>query len=126
MIDANDHVNNVVFVQWMQDLAMEHSEANGATRELYQELDVTWFARSHQIEYVGQANVDDTILGQTWLASAEKASCLRKYRFCRSSDGGELARAETRWVYINAATGRPKCIDARVIDCFEILPTFPG
>ncbi len=120
MIDGNDHVNNVVFVQWMQDLAVEHSEHNGATKELYLELQVTWFAKSHQIEYLGQADSSDTVLAKTWLSKAEKVSCLREYTFRRKSDNGMLARASTRWVYINAVTGRPKRIDPQVLSCFTI------
>jgi len=40
--DENGHVSNVAYIQWMQDVATMHSDAQGCTRELYQRLDSSW------------------------------------------------------------------------------------
>lgn len=59
--DANGHVNNVVYIQWMQDVATMHSDAQGCTRERYRELNSSWFIRSHRIDYFRPAFAGDEI-----------------------------------------------------------------
>ncbi|MCW9050028.1 MAG: acyl-CoA thioesterase, partial [Deltaproteobacteria bacterium] len=59
--DENGHVNNVAYVQWMQDVATMHSDAQGCTRELYLSLNSSWIVRSHQIEYLRPAFAGDEI-----------------------------------------------------------------
>ena len=49
-IDENGHVNNVIYVQWMQDIAVEHYSSIGGIEA--QGLDVTWMVREHQVEYL--------------------------------------------------------------------------
>ncbi len=56
--DQNQHVNNVVYVRWMQDMAEMHSGASGAT-ETMKSLDRIWVVRSHKIEYLSPAFAGD-------------------------------------------------------------------
>ena len=121
-IDRNGHVNNVAYVQWMQDVAVRHSDAQGATVEVYQELGVTWVARSHFIEYLLPAYAGDEIEILTWVSDLRRTASKRKYRFRRCADGKLLARAETDWVLVNSATGRPCGIRPEVADLFEVVP----
>ncbi len=121
-LDPNGHVNNVVYVQWMQDAAVRHSTHVGCTMQLYQQLSVTWVARSHHIDYLQPAFPGDEITVETWLAGRRKVSCHRRYRFLRQCDQVELARAETEWVYIDLMTGRPRAIHDQVINRFQLLP----
>ena len=51
VIDANGHVNNVVFVQWMQDAATRHFKLAGCAEAMF-EANATWVVRSHTIEYL--------------------------------------------------------------------------
>ena len=60
-IDGNGHVNNVVYVQWMQDVAILHSNHQGGTIEKYLSLGSSWIVRSHQIEYLSPAFSGDEI-----------------------------------------------------------------
>ena len=50
-IDRNGHVNNVAFVQWMQDAATRHFDSGGVT-ETMRAAGGTWVARAHKIEYL--------------------------------------------------------------------------
>jgi acyl-CoA thioester hydrolase len=122
-IDANGHVNNIVYVQWMQDVAIAHSDAVGCSAATTA-AGCTWVARSHHIEYLRPAYAGDCILVQTWLVDAtRKSSSPRRYRMVRASDGTVLARGETLWVFIDTQTGRPRTIPPEVIGCFEVVPT---
>ncbi|KAB1988800.1 thioesterase family protein, partial [Haemophilus parainfluenzae] len=65
VLDDNNHVNNVVYVQWMQDVAIAHATEVGSTALLAQ-LGATWVARSHQILYLKPAFEGDRIRLTTW------------------------------------------------------------
>jgi acyl-CoA thioester hydrolase len=121
-IDGNGHVNNIVYVQWMQDVAIAHSDAVGCTAATTA-AGCTWVARSHHIEYLRPAYAGDLVLVQTWLVDAtKKSSSPRRYRMVRENDGTVLARGETLWVFVDVQTGRPRTIPPEVIGCFEPVP----
>lgn len=118
-IDENGHVNNVVYVQWMQDVAVQHSNAAGCTR-LTREIGAMWVARSHQIEYLSPAFAGDEIEAQTWVANFRKIRSVRRYRFVRTGDQRLLAKGETDWIFVDAQTGRPRSIPPEVSGAFEL------
>lgn len=120
-IDENRHVNNVVYVQWMQDVAIEHSRFTGGTEAMHAEGG-TWVVRSHHVEYLSPAFADDVIEASTWVAGFRRVRSTRRYKFTRKSDGTVLARGETEWVFVDAKTGRPRPIPERVSSCFPLLP----
>src|SRR5688572_13039920 len=112
-VDANGHVNNVSYVQWMQDVAVAHFEFIGGTDPM-RALDATWVVRSHNIEYLLPAFAGERIEVRTWVADIRRVRSLRRYRFVRISDGELLVRGETEWVFVDAKTGRPLAIPAQV------------
>lgn len=112
-VDRNGHVNNVVYIQWMQDAAVAHAEASGCTRAS-RAVGATWVVRTHQIEYLSPAFSGDKLTLLTWPSNFQRVRSLRKYKFIRESDQAVIARAETDWVFVNAGTGRPQSIPAEV------------
>jgi acyl-CoA thioester hydrolase len=109
LVDANGHVNNVAYIQWLQDAAVQHAQAIGCT-EVALSLGASWVVRSHHIEYLRPAFAGDTITVLTWVSNVRKVRSLRKYRIVRASDQTIVAEAETDWVFIDAKTGRPQTI----------------
>jgi acyl-CoA thioester hydrolase len=108
-IDANGHVNNVMYVQWMQEAAIAHSDAVGgteATRKLG-EKGATWVVRRHEIEYRRPAMLGDQIEVRTWIIDCRRVSSRRGYEFHRPSDGVLLERGQTDWVLLDLATLHP-------------------
>lgn len=120
-IDVNKHVNNVVYVQWMQDAAVAHSRSC-LQRGTVREGGFTWVARSHHIEYLSPAFAGDELEIRTWLMSLGRVRCQRKYEFVRNSDGILIAQGETDWVFVNAETGRPASIPEEIRSAFAIFP----
>lgn len=121
-IDSNGHVNNIVYVKWMQDVAIAHSDTVGCTAATTA-AGCTWVARSHHIEYLRPAYAGDRVLIQTWVVdTTRKSSSSRRYRMVRESDGAVLARGETLWVLIDVQNGRPRTIPPEVIGCFDVVP----
>ena len=111
-IDENGHVNNVVYVQWMQDIAVEHYAFLGGITA--QGPDSTWVVRQHSIEYLLPAFEGEEIEIRTWVENIRKVRSLRKYEFARKNDGKILVKGETDWVFVDVKTGGPKAIPGEV------------
>jgi acyl-CoA thioester hydrolase len=119
-IDVLGHVNNLEYIRWMQEIATEHSAAQGWTLERYVALGAGWFVRRHEVEYLRPAFAGDALSVLTWVDSFERSSSPRRYLFHRASDATIVARAETLWVFVNYATGVPSRIPADVRGAFEV------
>lgn len=115
-IDENGHVNNVVYVQWMQDIAVEHYASIGGIRA--QGTDATWVVRSHKVEYFLPAYEGEEVEVRTWVENIQRVRSLRKYEFVRKSDGKTLVKGETDWVFVDVKSGRPTAILQEVVDVF--------
>jgi acyl-CoA thioester hydrolase len=120
-IDGNGHVNNVAFVQWMQDLATRHFDSGGV-HEVMEAAGGTWVARSHKIEYLSPAFAGEHIQALTWIADFSRVRSLRRYKFLRASDRKLLVRGETDWVFVNAKSGRPCSIPEEIKRAFVAVP----
>jgi acyl-CoA thioester hydrolase len=119
-IDENGHVNNVHYVQWMQDVAVRHYEFIGGVPPM-QALGATWMVRSHHIEYLAPAFAGDEIEIRTWVVNVRRVRSLRRYEFVRKSDGRLLSKGETDWVFVNAISGRPLAIPEEVVHLLPLL-----
>ncbi|HLO28969.1 MAG TPA: acyl-CoA thioesterase [Anaerolineales bacterium] len=117
-IDENGHVNNVAYVQWMQDIAVEHYEAIGGINPM-REAGAMWVVREHRIEYLLPAFAGEAIEVRTWVENVRRVRSLRKYEFVRQSDGKVLVRGETDWVFVDVETGAPRAIPEKVSKVFE-------
>jgi acyl-CoA thioester hydrolase len=120
-IDVNHHVNHLEYLRWMQDLAIEHSAARDWPQERYQETRIAWVVRSHSIEYLRPAFAGDALSLLTWVADLRSRSSLRKYLVWRTSDRQILVQAETRWVLVDAGTGRACAIPDELRSSFEVV-----
>jgi len=123
-VDRNRHVNNVAYVQWMQDAAIQHSAATGCTR-MTEAIGATWVARMHRIEYLSPAFAGEAITVLTWVADFRRVRSLRRYKFIRAADQKVLAQGETDWVFIDVSTGRPRGIPGGIANLFELVPDEP-
>ncbi len=125
-IDAQGHANNVCYVQWMQDAALAHSAAQGWPGEAYRKLGSGWVVRSHAVEYHEPALAGQEIVVETWVATFRRVTSVRRYRIVRPADAALLATAETKWAFINYATGQPQRVPAELAGAFEIVTQTPG
>ena len=122
-IDENGHVNNVAYVQWMQDAAaIHHPQAIG-----YRPPEgATWYAREHRIEYLLPAFLGEEIEVRTWISEIRRVRVRRQYEFHRKPDGKVIAKGETDWVYVDAKTGRPISIPQEVQLLFPLVTRDTG
>lgn len=120
-IDANGHVNNVEYLRWMQEAAIAHADDSGCTAAT-KAIQASWVVRSHYVEYLRPAFLDDEITIVTWVANLRKVSSLRKYRLFRAGESFPLATGETHWVFIDAESGKPRAIPPEVSQSLPVTP----
>ncbi|MEM1042621.1 MAG: thioesterase family protein [Bacteroidota bacterium] len=104
-IDQLDHVNNVVYLRWVQEAAIAHWTA-AATDEEKDSL--LWVIARHEIDYRRPAfRQDEAVIVRTWLGGTRGQSFERHTEILRAADRKLLAEARTFWRPIDPATMRP-------------------
>ena len=113
-IDANGHVNNVVYLGWVQDIAVAHWKAAIAQNAWPRAAEITWVVRKHEIEYLRPAFATEELVARTWASPAGAATFERHTEIRRKVDRELLSRASSLWVVLDARSGRPRRIDAEL------------
>ena len=115
-LDEQQHVNNVVYVQLMQDVADKHWRSVVST-EL--EDEVIWVVRRTEIDYLNQAFLHDKLMVRTWTGEHSTVSWNRHYEIIRISDQKKIITAQSIWVLLDKITGRPRRIDEKILNRFR-------
>lgn len=112
-IDQLKHVNNVVYLQWVQDLAGNHWDM--ITKNVYDEV-YYWVVIDHYIEYKGQAVLDDVIVAKTYIEKSEGVKSTRIVEFYL--DTKLIVRAKTNWALIAKNSNRLVRVPQEIVDLF--------
>ena len=121
-IDGHGHVNNQEYLRWMEEIAIEHTTAQGWPMERYLTGGISWYVRSHFIEYLRPALLGDEIAIYTWVAAMTERDSPRRTLFLRNAKRRQiLARAETLWTFVDIQRGRSIPIPDEVRSAFEIV-----
>ena len=102
-IDEQNHVNNTVYLRWVQDVATAHWRAVASAKA--QET-IGWVVLRHEIDYKGPATLGDEVVLRTWVGKATRLTFERFTEIRRNRDGRLLSEARTLWCPIDAQTGR--------------------
>jgi acyl-CoA thioester hydrolase len=106
-IDPEQHVNNAVYLNYVEDCGVQVASARGWPMERMRAEGFGILARRHQIEYRVSALLDDGLELATWVSDAKRATATRHYTITRVRDGALLARVHTLYVWVDVKTGRP-------------------
>jgi len=114
-IDELGHVNNAVWVQWIQQVAIAHWDAvaDAAHRDAYY-----WVIVRHEIDYLRAAVAGDRITARTWVGDAPQGARFDRHMEFIGRDGKVCVRARTQWAIIDKEAGRPIRVPAEVIAPF--------
>ena len=105
-IDLMQHVNNVHYLQWLENVAWDHSTALGMRQEDYTRLGHGMVVRRHELDYVAPALLGDRVLLATWIVGLDRLLLHRRYQFVREADGATLFRGATHFVCVEIASGK--------------------
>jgi len=114
-IDEQDHVNNTVYLRWVQDVAVAHWKSL-ASKEAQEAIG--WVVLRHEIDYKMPAGLGDEIVLRTWVGAASRLKFERFTEIRRKSD--VIAKARTLWVPIDWNTGKPTRVSAEVRARFSV------
>jgi len=110
-IDRQNHVNNTVYVRWIQEVATAHWEAR-APAEVCDAIG--WVVLRHEIDYKTPACLGDELVLRTWVGKATRATFERFVEVVRKNDRQLVAQARTLWVPINPETAKPTRVPPEV------------
>ena len=116
-IDEQNHVNNTVYLRWVQEVATAHWRAVAPADA---QENIGWVVLRHEIDYKAPACLGDDIALRTWVGKATGLTFERFTEILRSSDRQLLSKARTLWCPINAQTARPTRIPTEVRAQFSI------
>ena len=102
-IDIYDHVNNAVWVRWMEEVATAHWDqiAPPEHREAY-----AWLVTRHEIDYRGNIREGEQCEATTEIGKAPSGARYERRTTFRNLDGKLLVSAVSSWAMIDRTTGR--------------------
>ncbi len=116
-IDVMGHVNNAVWVQWVQDMATAHWDAVAAPDHA---RDYAWLVVRHEIDYRGNIGEGESVTGETWIPGDPKgATSARRVDF-RAATGKLVVSALTTWAMLDRETKRPVRVRPEVVAPFRL------
>jgi acyl-CoA thioester hydrolase len=116
-IDEQNHVNNAVYLRWVQDVATAHWKALASADA---QSAIGWVVLRHEIDYRSPACPGDEIVLRTWVGQASRLKFERFTEIKRKIDNRLLAEARTVWVPIDWKTGKPTRVSDEVRARFSV------
>ena len=110
-IDVLGHVNNAVWVQWMEAVATSHWEA---VANAEQQSAHVWVVTRHEIDYRGNITLGETVTAETFVPDAPRGARFDRRVDFRNSAGKVIVSARTQWVLIDKASGRIQRVPAEM------------
>jgi acyl-CoA thioester hydrolase len=102
-IDELGHVNNAVWVRWIQDMATSHWNAVAAPEHIAAYI---WMVTRHEIDYRGNIAAGESVTGLTWIEAQPKGAQFDRRVDFANAAGKVIVRVNTTWAMIDKASGR--------------------
>lgn len=119
-IDSYGHVNNTVYIGWLEQCAWAHSEAVGFSEARCIEMKRGMAVRNLNVEYLAACYEGDRILVANWLVTNDgKLRATRRFQLINQTRGQIALRGEVLYVCMNLETGRPVRLPAEFVAAYE-------
>lgn len=116
-IDDLRHVNNVIYLRYVQDVATAHWNQL-APQELKQQC--SWVVLRHEIDYLSPALMGDVLIATTWVGKTEGVRSIRFVELKNKKTGKLIAKACTVWCMLDSITLKPKRINETIISLLQV------
>jgi acyl-CoA thioester hydrolase len=122
-IDEYEHVNNTVYLQWLDAIAWAHSAKLGLSLEQCLALRRGMAVRHTRVDYWDAALLGDSLLIATWLVACDgRLRCTRRFDILRIADGKRVLEAEIDYFCMNLDTGKPVRFPREFVACITVMP----
>ena len=118
-IDLMRHTNNVVYLQWLEDVAWAHSVALGLGPAEYESLGHGMVVRQHELNYLQATRLGEQLALATWLTEVNRLTMQRYYQFIRLSDGITVFRGRSQFVCVDIAEGKVRRMPAAFLSAYS-------
>lgn len=115
-LDELNHVNNIRYVEWVQDIAKAHWQKNVTSKV---NKSYFWVLIKHCIEYKSEAFLNDVIVLKTYIEKSEGVKSKRIVEITNKQTQKLIARSETTWCLIDSETKRPARVTKEITDLFS-------
>lgn len=115
-IDEQGHVNNIIYLKWVQEAAIAHWKSVANTQMLEDNL---WVVSRHEIDYLKSAYSDSKLIAKTWVTDPQGAKSERYINIVDAETETIYAKIKTTWYLLDSKTKRPKRIDAEIVNVFS-------
>lgn len=114
-IDELGHVNNAVWVRWIQEVSTAHWQALAT---LEQQAAYIWIVTRHEIDYRGNISLGESVTARTWLSEMPRGARFNRNVDFTKSDGTVIVTAKTAWALLDRESGRLLRIRADIYEPF--------
>jgi acyl-CoA thioester hydrolase len=122
-IDEYAHVNNAVYLQWLDGIAWAHSSQLGLPLETCLALRRGMAVRHSRLDYLEAALLDDTLLIATWIVACDgRLRCMRRFDILRVADGKRVLEAEIEYFCLNLDNGKPSRFPPEFTELYVAMP----
>jgi acyl-CoA thioester hydrolase len=122
-IDEYQHVNNTIYLQWLDIIAWRHSAELGLPLAHCLALRRGMAVRHTRVDYLEAALLGDNLLVATWLVASDgRLRCTRRFEILRQSDGKRVLDAEIEYFCLNLDTGKPARFPPEFTAHYGVLP----
>lgn len=115
-IDELGHVNNAVWVRWMERIAVAHWESDAAPQHRDRYI---WVVTRHEIDYRGNIEAGETAMAETVIPAGPTGARFDRCTTFRDASGRTLVDARTTWALIDRASGRLARVTADIAAPFR-------
>lgn len=123
-IDGYGHVNNAVFVAWMDRCAFAHADSVGIDADFCRSIDTGMAAIRHEIDYLASGYKGDEIVIGDWVTLNDgKLRAQRRFQIIRKSDKRTLLRCTSNYVCTSLSRGKPTRLPKEFISKYSVLPS---
>jgi acyl-CoA thioester hydrolase len=112
-------VNNAVYLNWIEQVAIDHVEAMGFGRDWSMAQGGGWVVREHRVTYHRPLRYGDVVMATTLPEELGGVRGTRRTEIRRESDGELTTEAWTEWIWVHLATGRPARVPAELLERFR-------
>lgn len=120
-IDGLGHVNNVHYLQWLEECAWAHSAARGFDVGAMHALGCAMVVRESRMQYLQATFESDRLLVGDWITRCDgRLRATRTFQIVRPADGTTVMRAQIDYVCINIASGRPTRMPPEFVEAYRV------
>ena len=124
-IDRLGHVNNAVYLQYMERAAWAHTEARGLSWDIYRDLDTACVVHRHELDYLAAVGTGERLRVATWIIENDgRLTMWRGFQIRRAAGGDTVLRARTRYVCVGLSSGRPRRMPRCFVQAYRPLHEF--